>query len=529
MKTIKNEEMLQAVVAEIRGLKRAEPETYFTRYFEEVFPFIRLRAEGYFRDMYRNASPKPWEKYGGLIQTVGDSPEPLVLAIVLLRPKEVLLIHSPETKPQVVRISQQVYRFLKEAPPLLIPKEVESSQALEVYRAVKEQWQNWQKLGIRTAVDITGGKKSMVSGASQAAAILNLDVFYMDHYRYDSEARRPVSGSEYLHQLPNPMEVLGEVEYGKAVELFRSLNFGEAAQIFQRLHEAVPGETGDEYHAYHLLSEAYKHWDAFDIGQAYGSMKDLIALLHKLSGYSHDYPLAGCHSLLHTQFEALQILNRVMKETVKSKFISLALLEDLEKLMPLMMSICLNALRRRDQQKYDMAALLMYRVLEMMAQRRLAVHGIVTEAPQYPAEGREDLEQRFSNRLREIVAQASKKSIENIPVKPLPEKITVFEGYVLLDLFGDTLVKQPILSKSISGSRVAIRASLRTVSNRSRRKSSGLFPISCWICCCNSAGLRSWKTARFCSSATSVFTRFFSFALSTSSTVGIYVSDNFGR
>lgn len=439
--------MLQAVVQEIRQLKRSDPEAYFTRYFDEVFPYIRMKAEGFFHDEYRHTYPKPWGKYGGLIQTVGDSPEPLVLAIVLLRPQEVLLIHSPETKAQVKRISQYVYRFLHEDVPLIIPREVNSSRTMEVYQTVKEQWQNWQAQQQTIAVDVTGGKKAMVSGAVLAAAILNLDVFYMDYYRYDSVDRRPVAGTEYLNQLPNPMEVFGEVEYGKAVELFRSLNFGEAAQIFQRLYEAVPGEIGDRYHAYQLLAEAYMHWDAFDIQQAYGKLSRLTSLLTKLASFSGNYPLAEYHGRLMQQLSVLKVLNQVMKETVRSKFISSSLLNDLEKLMPLLMSICMNALRRRDQQKYDMGALLLYRTLEMMAQRRLALHGIATEDPQYPDVGREALEQSFSLRLRETIVQATKKTPETIPDKPLPEKIGLFEGYVLLDVLGDKLVTSAYLAK----------------------------------------------------------------------------------
>lgn len=443
---IKNEAMLQTVVEELRQLKRSDPEAYFTRYFEEVFPYIRMKAEAYFHDEYRHAYPKPWEKYAGLIQTVGDSPEPLVLAIVLLRPQEVLLIHSPETKAQVKRISQYVYRFLRDDAPLIIPREVNSSRTVEVYQTVKEQWQTWQALDHEIAVDITGGKKAMISGTALAAAILNLDVFYTDYYRYDSDARRPIAGTEYLNQLPNPMEVLGEVEYGKAVELFRSGNYGEAAQIFQRLHEAVPLEEMG-YHAYQLLAETYMCWDAFDIQQAYGKLSRLASLLRKLSGVSHTYPLAAYHGRLMQQLAALKILNQVMKETLKTRFISLSLLKDLEKLMPLLMSICMNALRRRDQQKYDMGALLLYRVLEMAAQRRLALYGIDTENPDYAAPGCEALEQTFSLRLRETIAQATKKTPEMIPDRPLPEKIGLIEGYVLLDVLDDPLVTPANLIK----------------------------------------------------------------------------------
>lgn len=432
---------------ELGELKKTDEHAYFERYFNELFPKVRHVVEYWMSDSLRDLYREMRGQYFGLIQTVGSSPEPLVLSIVLLLPKEVLLIHTPETKSYANIIMHHIHLIVKDDPPYMIPKNVDSSKPVEVYQAVKEQWQTWHDDEKSVAIDITGGKKAMVNGAAMAAGVLHLDIFYMDSWDYDPVIRAPKAGTEYLNRLPNPMEVFGEVEFAKAVELFHSLNYSEAAQIFARLYQAVPSEEFG-YHVYMLLAEAYSCWDSFDIQKAYGKMKTLCDMLAKLSRYyPRTYPLARYHGWLIKQCEMLKTLNQVMKESVKTKFISLELLQDLEKLIPLIFSLCQNALRRRDQQKFDMGALLLYRVLEMMAQRRLALHDIDTEHPEYPEKERDSLEQTFSARWNAVFSQVKKDVAEEMPDKPLPEKIGLLDGYILLTIWQDELTASLDLMK----------------------------------------------------------------------------------
>ena len=46
-------------------------------------------------------------------------------------------------------------------------------------------------------------------------------------------------------------------------------------------------------------------------------------------------------------------------------------------IIPLMFTMYTNAMLRENQEKYDMATLLLYRLLEMIEQRRLAAYGFV--------------------------------------------------------------------------------------------------------------------------------------------------------
>jgi hypothetical protein len=54
------------------------------------------------------------------------------------------------------------------------------------------------------AIDITGGKKSMVASASIFAKEYNFNVLYVDYSEYNPDLRRPTPGSEILNWVYDP-------------------------------------------------------------------------------------------------------------------------------------------------------------------------------------------------------------------------------------------------------------------------------------------------------------------------------------
>ena len=60
-----------------------------------------------------------------------------------------------------------------------------------------------------------------------------------------------------------------------------------------------------------------------------------------------------------------------------------AILEDADILYVLALTIYQNAKTREEQEKYDLSPLLLYRLLEMMSQRRLSCYGIFPSSPDY--------------------------------------------------------------------------------------------------------------------------------------------------
>ncbi|MPM88479.1 hypothetical protein SDC9_135583 [bioreactor metagenome] len=96
-----------------------------------------------------------------------------------------------------------------------------------------------------------------------------------------------------------------------------------------------------------------------------------------------------------------------------------------------------NALRREAQGKYEMASLLLYRILEMLSQSRFWRMGIDTEKvkkEQYNALGINP-----DSLLRKI--NNIKKKIGDKPLDALPQEISLIMGYIILGVLDDELIK----------------------------------------------------------------------------------------
>jgi CRISPR-associated protein (TIGR02710 family) len=445
----------QQLSQEIRKLKKTDAAAYFDRYFTELFPQVyELVQQRMVSEKYCEIYQKLHKQYDGLIQTVGDSPEPLVLSIMLLRPKEVLLIHTPETRTAADRILYEAHNKLGKEAPSPNKREVDSSNPLEVYQAVKDQWERWNSEGKTVAIDVTGGKKSMVSGASLAVGFLDVDIVYVDNEGYDSGDRRPVDGAEFLNRLPNPMQVFGEFDQRKAIELFNAGNYSSAAAMFKQLAHAIPLDDAG-YESYYLLADTYDAWDNLEIAHAFEQISRLCTKLETYAKYGN-YPLTDHLNALRRQRNILERVARIFQESQAANFHGITLLEGEEgfqNVLTLIFSFHSNANRRERQQKCDMGALLLYRVLEMAEQRRLAEYGLDTAHPDFSEERLEALRDQLPNRaiktLRRYAQDSRPSTFRRIPLSA---------GYMLLNKLDDpimqavdmTQLQDQVLSRNLS-------------------------------------------------------------------------------
>lgn len=94
-----------------------------------------------------------------------------------------------------------------------------------------------------------------------------------------------------------------------------------------------------------------------------------------------------------------------------------------------------NAMRREAQGKFDMASLLLYRLLEWISQHRLASYGLITGEPDYGRLkwDREAIAKRFNEKSQEVFRKGRE--------FPLPDKIGLMEGYILLWVLGDAIAE----------------------------------------------------------------------------------------
>lgn len=304
------------------------------------------------------------------------------------------------------------------------------SQTLEVYRAVKLLHEQWADIAdsAQIAVDVTGGRKPMAVGLEKAAHLLGMTTIYVDseYWSPESGKRGPIPGSQFLVIPPNPYKEFGDLEAAEAVRLFHAHDYAGAQRVFADLAKRVPDQH--DYAALAKLAAAYAAWDAFDLQTARLAMRDLLA---------RDLPanLAVHQTTLIAQRTALESLTRIAGRAAGRGTEALATLANIADVLPLLGSLHANACRREAQGRYDTAALLRYRCLELISQHRLARRGVLSERPdfslvraQIPA---------FEQRYEQVVRGQGRSRFYGLPDRAFG----LFVGYMLLAALDDDLVR----------------------------------------------------------------------------------------
>ena len=136
-----------------------------------------------------------------------------------------------------------------------------------------------------------------------------------------------------------------------------------------------------------------------------------------------------------------------MQELIKARKFA-EIMADKDCLAPLMFSLLENAEIREEQEKYDMAALLLYRVLEMIEQGRLSGFNLyvsdmdyqnIDYAPSVKEEyGKLDRNQALEKRERDYMG--IKKVLFKKAGRPyLPDPVSLLDGFILLAALGDRI------------------------------------------------------------------------------------------
>jgi CRISPR-associated protein (TIGR02710 family) len=248
---------------------------------------------------------------------------------------------------------------------------------------------------------------------------------------------------------PDPYIVFGDIEAAEATRLFAAHDYPSAQRIFatlaQRLHAALavasPGDTdliaeaaprAARYSASASLATAYAHWDAFNLDAARTSLGEHLALSN---------PTGRRAELLAAQQQDLVRLVETAGRAAGKGRDALTTLADPDAVLPLLGSLRSNARRREAQGRFDTAALLCYRCLELCSQHRLATWGLLTERP--------DMRELLRRRPRLDAEYRTVEERVGFEPRGLPRPgrngklapIALFGGYMLLAALGDPLVE----------------------------------------------------------------------------------------
>ena len=142
----------------------------------------------------------------------------------------------------------------------------------------------------------------------------------------------------------------------------------------EELAEKIMPQSTDAEQA--LLAAIFLNKEAI-----YEAMQILTKSLERDFRLNRKFLMMDFLPILKRQEEILKSLN-TLSNLLKEKR-NMDILTSQELIVSLMFTMFINAEIRRKQEKYDMATLLLYRLLEMIEQRRLTVHNLYVSKMNY--------------------------------------------------------------------------------------------------------------------------------------------------
>ena len=243
------------------------------------------------------------------------------------------------------------------------------------------------------------------------------------------------------------MAIFGDLEIDKAIALFGKYNFSGAKERLETLQETIPEpDMRQQLHFVYLLADAYDAWDALEFERAARGMAELYRQLKRDVRMHPDFLLADRIEQIRAQERMLQQLGSIPKLINQKK--NEDILKTKEIIVPLMFTMQMNALTREKQGKLDMATLLLYRLLEMIEQRRLSAYDLFVSEMQYEKMKINDKalpelkEMSASDRvewLRNEVNRIKDQVFRNNRAHYLPDPVSLMDGYIILAALRDPL------------------------------------------------------------------------------------------
>jgi len=412
----------------------------------------RQKAEAFYEDKLMSLitedyidrnSDLVYEEVKYLVVSVGTSYEPIVLNIKLLNPEKILFLYtdtSAETMNKIVEMCE------------LVPTEYEKSRVsevdpLDIYREIKRCFLEWNRPE-KMYIDFTGGTKAMSAAAALAGAMIEVQLIYVGTNDYLPFFRKPNPGSEVLFFIDNPLAVFGDLEIEKALTLFGEFNYSGAKEKLSELKESIPDPNiRSQLNFVYLLAECYEAWDSLDFSNAYQRIKELNSQLNRDRRHKN-FLLMSDRSHLSEQEKILENLS-VIPDYLKEKN-SVEILRNDAVMYSLMFTMYQNAITRENQEKYDMATLLFYRLLEMIEQKCLLGHGLYvadmnyetvivneTVVPEFAGLEGNDRVRLLKSKVLEIRRALFGRRANDY----LQDQVSLLDGFVLLLAVGDEIMR----------------------------------------------------------------------------------------
>lgn len=392
----------------------------------------------------RNAE-KIYERTKYLIMSVGMSYEPIVLNICLLKPEKILFLCTEETE----KYLDKVVPYCKLSASKFQKAVVSETNPVDIYHEIKRAYQSWERPE-KLYIDFTGGTKAMSAAAAMAGSMIHVQLIYIGSNDYLPDFRKPNPGSETLFYITNPLEVFGDLEIEKAFALFGKHNYPGARARLEELKEDVPDpDVRQQLEFAYLLSCVYEAWDALEFTGAYSYITQLNRQLKRDKSIHGQFLLMDFADLLVRQEKILEPLAEM--ENLISQKKHAYVMSQKQYMIPLMFTMYQSTLVREEQEKLDMATLLLYRLLEMIEQSRLSryslyvskmdyMHIAVDEEkhPEWKALDAKTLFEEIKRRYLEVKIKLFGKTCNPY----MSEQISLLDGFIVLLALDDDISKQ---------------------------------------------------------------------------------------
>ena len=254
---------------------------------------------------------------------IGFSDSPILMSLDVIRPEKIIFIYTEDSKTTIENMQEHIKRCnnsnmdylkgvfanyieekeLSEVKDFIVSGEKaikinlgKAPSPLDTFKAIKDIISNRSLKKI--AVDITGGKKTMVSGAFSSASLReDVDIVYVDNEEYNGEWRRPEPGTEFISKVQNPNNIYRYTDLERIKGLFNSHRYDVASEDIEKQlkvmrkysKEYYDGDEIDKLEKLKNWADIYNDWDQYRYSDVSKHIK-VIASVHDL-GERHELVL----------------------------------------------------------------------------------------------------------------------------------------------------------------------------------------------------------------------------------------------
>lgn len=213
-----------------------------------------------------------------LVQLVGFSWDPLFISLCVYKPEKLLLVLNKfynraegagRGDEYIEYIEKLKCGNLIEKVPDVCPKPhqpLKDDTPEEVFTFLQKHILPLLNRGEKAVIDITGAKKSMVSGAYLFASYTNCPVSYVNYEKYSEEYRRPYGYTCKIDELENPSELFRLSDWERVGNLYGQYSFKGAVELIKDIRRGMKRFSIGVPERLDLLEKCLKFYGLWDNG-----------------------------------------------------------------------------------------------------------------------------------------------------------------------------------------------------------------------------------------------------------------------